>query len=172
MRGGVDDPRRLAALAESGLVESPPEAAFDRVTRLVSEVLNVPVALFSLVTADKQVFKSTVGVGDLRETPLSHSFCRNIIDTGSPLEVVDARIHPKLRDNPLVRQLGVVAYLGVPLTTADGQRLGALCAVDHEPREWTAEDLLVLRRFAERAMLELERTTGRTDHVAPAAASR
>jgi GGDEF domain-containing protein len=154
--GGVDDPRRLAALAESGLVESPPEAAFDRVTRLVSEVLHVPVALFSLVTAEKQVFKSSVGVGRLRDTPLSHSFCRNVVDTGSPLEVVDARTHPKLRDNPLVTELGVVAYLGVPLTTADGQRLGALCAIDHEPRQWTGRDHGVLEDLAGAAMAEVD----------------
>jgi GAF domain-containing protein len=118
MTEGLGDPRRLAALAESGLVDSPPEAAFDRVTRLVTEVLHVPVALFTLVTADRQVFKSSFGVGDLRETPLSHSFCRHVVDDGTPLEVVDARIHPKVRDNPSVSELGIVAYLGVPLTTA------------------------------------------------------
>ena len=79
MTDGVGDPRRLAALAESGLLDSPPEAAFDRVTRLVAEVLHVPVALFTLVTAERQVFKSSVGVGELRETPLSHSFCRHVV---------------------------------------------------------------------------------------------
>jgi diguanylate cyclase (GGDEF)-like protein len=153
---GLDDPRRLAALAESGLVGSPPEAAFDRVTRLVSEVLHVPVALFTLVTPDKQVFKSAIGVGDLRETPLSHSFCRHVVDDGSPLEVVDARIHPKVRDNPSVAELGVIAYLGVPLTTADGERLGALCAIDHAPRQWTGRDHGVLEDLAGAAMAEIE----------------
>ena len=63
---GLSDPRRLAALAETGLVDSPPEQAFDRVTRLVAEVLQVPVALFTLVTDERQVFKSSVGVGELR----------------------------------------------------------------------------------------------------------
>jgi GAF domain-containing protein len=81
-------------------------------------------------------------------------------------------VSPVAVGNPSVEELDVIAYAGVPLIDGDGNALGALCAVDHEPREWTAEDLLVLRRFAERAMLELERTTGRTDHVAPAAASR
>ena len=61
---GLSDPRRLAALAETGLVDSPPERAFDRVTRLVAEVLQVPVALFTLVTDERQVFKSSVGVGE------------------------------------------------------------------------------------------------------------
>ena len=156
MTDGLDDARRLAALAESGLAESPPEEAFDRVTRLVSEVLHVPVALFTLVTADQQVFKSSVGVGDLRETPLSHSFCKHVVEDGSPLEVIDARIHPKVRDNPSVGELGVIAYLGVPLTTADGERIGALCAIDHEPRQWTGRDHGVLEDLAGALMAEVE----------------
>jgi GGDEF domain-containing protein len=153
---GVEDPRRLAALAESGLVDSPPEAAFDRVTRLVAEVLQVPVALFTLVTDDRQVFKSSVGVGDTRETPLSHSFCRHVVDSGAPLEVVDARLHPRVRDNPAIEDFGIVAYLGMPLTTKDGTRLGALCAIDHEPREWTGRDHGVLEDLAGAAMAEVE----------------
>jgi diguanylate cyclase (GGDEF)-like protein len=156
MSEGLSDPRRLAALAESGLLDTPPEGAFDRVTRLVTETLQVPVALFTLVTADRQVFKSAVGVGDLRETPLSHSFCRHVVDDGAPLEVVDARIHPKVRDNPSISEFGIVAYLGVPLTTADGQRLGALCAIDHQPRQWTGRDHGVLEDLAGAAMAEIE----------------
>jgi diguanylate cyclase (GGDEF)-like protein len=156
MTDGLDDARRLAALAESGLLDSPPEAAFDRVTRLVTEVLHVPVALFTLVTADRQVFKSAIGVGDLRQTPLSHSFCRHVVDDGAPLEVVDARLHPKVRDNPSISEFGIVAYLGVPLTTADGERLGALCAIDHEPRQWTGRDHGVLEDLAGAAMAEVE----------------
>jgi diguanylate cyclase (GGDEF)-like protein len=167
--GGVGDPRRLAALAESGLVDSPPEAAFDRVTRLVAEVLHVPVALFTLVTAERQVFKSSVGVGQLRETPLSHSFCRHVVDSGGPLEVVDARRHPRVRDNPAISDHGIVAYLGMPLTTAAGERLGALCAIDHEPRQWTGRDQGVLEDLAGAAMAEVElRRANRT--VAAAAA--
>ena len=153
---GVGDPRRLAALAESGLMDGAPEAAFDRVTRLVAEVLHVPVALFTLVTDDRQVFKSSVGVGDVRETPLSHSFCRHVVDSGAPLEVVDARVHPRVRDNPAIEDFGIVAYLGMPLTTKDGTRLGALCAIDHEPRQWTGRDHGVLEDLAGAAMAEIE----------------
>jgi diguanylate cyclase (GGDEF)-like protein len=156
MTDGLCDPRRLAALAESGLVDSAPEQAFDRVTRLVAEVLHVPVALFTLITDDRQVFKSSVGVGELRETPLSHSFCRHVVESGAPLEVVDARSHPKVRDNPSIEEYGIVAYLGVPLTTSDGVRLGALCAIDHEPREWTGRDHGVLEDLAGAAMAEVE----------------
>jgi diguanylate cyclase (GGDEF)-like protein len=156
MDDGLGEPRRLAALAESGLVDSPPEWAFDRVTRLVAETLHVPVALFTLVTAERQVYKSSVGVGGTRETPLSHSFCRHVVESGAPLEVVDARVHPKVRDNPAIGDHGVVAYLGMPLTTSDGVRLGALCAIDHEPRQWTGRDHGVLEDLAGAAMAEVE----------------
>jgi diguanylate cyclase (GGDEF)-like protein len=152
----LSDPHRLAALAASGLLDSPPEAGFDRVTRLVAETLHVPVALFTLVTAQRQVFKSSVGLGDLRETPLSHSFCRHVVESGAPLEVVDARSHPKVRDNPSIEEHGIVAYLGMPLTTSDGVRLGALCAIDHEPRQWTGRDHGVLEDLAGAAMAEVE----------------
>jgi diguanylate cyclase (GGDEF)-like protein len=166
---GVTDPRRLAALAEIGLVDTPPEAAFDRVTRLVAEVLNVPVALFTLVTDERQVFKSSVGVGDLRDTPLSHSFCRHVVDSGAPLEVVDARLHPKVRDNPAIEDFGIVAYLGMPLTTQRGERLGALCAISHEPRQWTGRDHGVLEDLAGAAMAEIELRRANREVAAAAA---
>jgi diguanylate cyclase (GGDEF)-like protein len=153
---GVGDPARLAALAESGLLDTAPEAGFDRVTRLVAEVLHVPVALFTLVTDDRQVFKSSVGLGQLRETPLSHSFCKHVVDSGAPLEVVDARSHPRVRDNPAIEDYGIVAYLGMPLTTSSGERLGALCAIDHQPRQWTGRDHGVLEDLAGAAMAEVE----------------
>jgi diguanylate cyclase (GGDEF)-like protein len=152
----LGDPRRLAALAASGLVESPPGAAFDRVTRLVAETLHVPVALFTLVTAERQVFRSSVGMGEVRATPLSHSFCRHVVESGAPLEVVDARVHPKVRDNPAIEDLGIVSYLGVPLTTSSGERLGALCAIDRRPRQWTGRDQGVLEDLAGAAMAEVE----------------
>ena len=122
----------------------------------MAETLHVPVALFTLVTDDRQVFKSSVGVGELRETPLSHSFCRHVVESGAPLEVVDARTHPKVRDNPAIADFGIVSYLGMPLTTADGVRLGALCAIDHEPRQWTGRDHGVLEDLAGAAMAEVE----------------
>ncbi len=152
----IGDPARLAALAESGLLDSPREAAYDRFTRLVAEVLHVPVALFTVVTPERQVLKSTVGVGELRETPLSHSFCRHVIDTGAPLEVVDARAHPRVHDNPAIQDFGIIAYLGMPLVTRDGVRLGALCAIDHTPREWTGRDHGVLEDLAGAMMAEIE----------------
>jgi diguanylate cyclase (GGDEF)-like protein len=152
----IGDPARLAALAESGMLDSPSDEGFDRFTRLVAEVLHVPVALFTIVTPERQVLKSTVGVGELRETPLSHSFCRHVVDTGAPLEVVDARAHPVVHDNPAIQDFGIIAYLGMPLVMRDGLQLGALCAIDHTPRQWTGRDHGVLEDLAAAMMAEIE----------------
>ena len=65
-------------------------------------------------------------------------------------------MHPKVRDNPAIEDYGIVAYLGMPLTTSDGVRLGALCAIDHEPRQWTGRDHGVLEDLAGAAMAEVE----------------
>ena len=97
------DPARLAALRATRLLDSPAEHAFDRITKLAARVLNAPVALISLVDADRQFFKSSVGLDEpwhsARETPLSHSFCRHTLQTREPLVVEDARSHPLVRDN-------------------------------------------------------------------------
>src|SRR5688572_8292022 len=88
---------RLQALYRTRLLDSPPEAAFDRLTRLVCRLLHVPVALFSLVDVERQFFKSNQGLADpwatQRQTPLSHSFCRYQIALQQPLVVDDAREH-------------------------------------------------------------------------------
>ena len=159
LRSALRDEARLAALWRTGLLDTQPEEVFDRLTRLVCRLLGAPVALVSLVDADRQFFKSAVGLPEpwatRRETPLSHSFCQHVVATGAPLRVEDAREHPLVCDNLAVPELGVVAYLGMPLTTADGQVLGSLCAIDTEPRNWTAEDAAALRDLAALAMSEM-----------------
>ena len=150
---------RLAALRQTGLLDTPPEEVFDRVTRLARRLLRAPVILVSLVDADRQFFKGAVGLPEpwatRRETPLSHSFCQHVVATGAPFRVEDARQHALVRDNPAVSELGVVAYLGTPLATADGRVLGSLCAIDTEPRTWTTEDIVTLRDLAGLVMSEV-----------------
>jgi signal transduction histidine kinase len=155
----LHDRTRLEALRATGLLDSAPDEPFDRLTRLACRLLGVPVALLSLVEADRQFFKSMVGLPQpwalLRETPLSHSFCQHVVARGAPLLLQDARTHPVLGANLAVRDLGVVAYLGMPLTTPEGQVLGALCAIDTEPRSWTPGDAAALRDLAALAMGEI-----------------
>lgn len=156
----LHDPARLAALARTGLLDSPPEAAFDRLTRLAARFLGVPTVLVSLVTGDRQFFKSTVGLPEPwateRQTPLSHSFCQHVVATGRPLRVENAPDHPLVCENCAVSDIGVIAYLGVPLATADGHILGAFCAIDGRPREWSEADEAALRDFAAMAMTEID----------------
>lgn len=155
----VHAPARLASLRETGLLDSPSDPSFDRLTRLVARLLKVPMALISLVDERRQYFKSCVGLSEPwaseRETPLSHSFCRHVVTTGELLNIADARQHPVLQDNPAIDALGVVAYLGAPLVTDDGFVLGAICAVDSRPREWTEDDVATLGDLACSVMSEI-----------------
>jgi GAF domain-containing protein len=151
---------RLAALQRTGLLDSPPDAAFDRLTRLATRIIEAPAALVSLVDSDRQFFKSSVGVPEpwnsRRETPLTHSFCKHVVATARELVVADARAHPVLCGNMAVESLGIVAYAGVPLVTAQGDALGSLCVIDMKPREWTPDQLDILRELAAIAMHEIE----------------
>jgi len=164
----VTDPRRLEALRRQALLDTPPEEEFDRLTRLASRLIGLPVALVSLVDADRQFFKSCVGVPEpwaqRRETPLSHSFCQHVVEGGKPLVVRDARRHAVLRHNAAVAELGTIAYAGFPLF-AEGQVIGTLCAIDDVPRDWLPEDLEVIADLAALAQSELDlRAAGRAAH--------
>jgi PAS domain S-box-containing protein len=155
----LDSPVRLAALRDTALLDTPPEEAFDRLTRLAARWLAAPVALVSLVDAERQFFKSSVGLPEpwasRRESPLSHSFCQHVVTSGEPLIVEDARVHPLVRNNVTIRELGVIAYLGFPLVVAPGLSLGSLCVIDTKPRTWTADEIQVLGDLAAAATSEI-----------------
>jgi serine phosphatase RsbU (regulator of sigma subunit) len=141
------DPRRLAALTETGLGAGP-DPELDRVAEQVRQLLRAPVALVSLVTPQAQVFPGAAGLGEpwssTRTTPLSHSFCQHVVATAVPLVVTDARTDPRVRDNLAVPDLGVLGYAGVPLVDAQGEVLGSLAAIDTAPRIWSAAELELL----------------------------
>jgi two-component sensor histidine kinase len=145
-------PQRLRSLARSGLLDSLPEPQFDRVTHLASRLLGVPVSLLSLVDAERQFFKSSRGLpspwAEARQTPLSHSFCQHVVRADEPLLIEDARQHPLVADNLAIPDLGVIAYLGVPVHDGDGLPLGSLCAIAPEPRRWSEDDLALMRDLA------------------------
>ena len=150
------DPRRLAALERTGLLDEPAEAGLNRLTRLATRLLGVPVALVSLVDDQRQFFASQTGLDDdVTGTALSHSLCRHVVASGVPLVVDDARLEPLVSDNGAVRDLGVVAYAGMPLTSGDGLTLGSFCAIDRRPRHWSEDDLSLLEDLAASASAEL-----------------
>ncbi|HEX6340597.1 SpoIIE family protein phosphatase [Umezawaea sp.] len=152
------DPERLRALHDTGL-STTSDSVMERFAAMVRVQLRVPVALVSLVERDRQVLPGLAGLAEpwatARETPLSHSFCRHVVADGQPLVIADARASERVRDNPAVQDLGVVAYAGMPLTSLDGDVLGSLCAIDTEPREWTDDELATLADLAAMCTTEL-----------------
>lgn len=129
----IRDPARVAALRRTGLLDTVPEAAFDRLTRLAARLASAPVALVSLVDADRQFLKSCLGVDEPlaseRQTPLSHSFCQHVVVRQAPLVVEDAREHPLVMSNPAIPDYGVIAYAGFPLVSGS-EVIGSFCVVD------------------------------------------
>ena len=148
----MSDSGRLSALRQSRLLDSPPEAAFDRLTALGRRMLGAPVCVFSLVEIDRQFFKSQQGLPEplatTRETPLSHLLCQHVVASGAPLAIDDASRHSLACDNSAVRDLGIAAYLGVPVRSPEGDVLGSFCVVDVTPRAWTDDDRAVLLDLA------------------------
>ena len=156
----VRDGARLAALHDLGLLDTEAEQDLDRYTRLATDLLGVPVSLVSLVDADRQFFKSQHGLegdlADFRQTPLSHSFCQHAVASRQPLIISDAREHPLVADNLAIRDLGVIAYAGMPLVLSDGHAVGAFCAIDGVPREWNERDVRILGDLAAAVTAHLE----------------
>jgi len=136
------------------------DEGFDRLARTVAEQLSVPRALVVLVSKGGQVFPGAHGLPEpwatRRSMPLSHSMSQRVAATGSPLVLRDAREHPDLVSGPAVRELGVVAYAGVPLWDVRGRPTGVLCAIDVAPRDWTAEELAALRALAAEGSRQLQ----------------
>ena len=125
---------------------------FDRVTRLVSLALDVPVALINLVRDGDLLFASCVGPEAPWSTttgvPIGHAACQFAILSDQPLAISDVREDDRLADSPAMGELGVVGYLGVPLTLQDGETVGTLCAITPAPRTWTEQDVALLTDFA------------------------
>lgn len=156
----LSDPDRLAAVEELGLSDAPQQALLARLNRLAQQLLGVPVSILSIIAEDRQVHASQLGLYDdvvgHSELPLTHSFCQNIARSGEALIVADSRVHPLVRDNPSVRELAVIAYAGFPLRLETGEVVGAFCAIDHEPREWTTAELEILKDLTELAIALLD----------------
>ena len=165
LAGKIRDPARLAALRSTGLLDTLPEEVFDQLTRLAARYLDTPIALVSLVDADRQFLKSCVwdlpGQPPHRSDPLSYSFCKYTVDSKEPLIIKDAREHPLVKDHPAVTQRGMVAYAGVPLITEEGHVLGTICVVDSKPRDWSDEQIQRLTSFAATVMSTIARRTAR-----------
>jgi diguanylate cyclase len=151
----VAEAAKLAALRELDLIGAGGPEALDRLSGLAARLLATPAALVTLVGADRQILLGQFGldgeVAESREMSLGHSFCKHAVELRRPLVVPDARLDPLVRDNLSIRDHGVVAYAGIPLILDDGEAIGAFCAIDHEARTWSEEDLVLLDDLASAA---------------------
>jgi PAS domain S-box-containing protein len=147
---------RLAALRRYQVLDTPQEPAFDRIVRLAALLLDVPIALISLVDVERQCFKARYGL-DERETPRTIAFCDHAIRGGDILVVPDAELDPRFCQNPLVTgEMHLRFYAGAPLVTPEGFALGTICAIDRVPRQLNSRDAAILAALAEQVVHELE----------------
>jgi GAF domain-containing protein len=149
----LTDPDRLAALRRLVLLDSPPRATFDRLTHLAAQLLEAPLAMVSLVEADRQFFLSACGLPEpirtMRQTTLDLSICQHVVATGRPVIAADTRHDPLLAGSGAVAALGIVAYAGLPLVTPEGHAVGCLSVADVVPRDWTGHQLTILAHLAD-----------------------
>lgn len=150
-----DEAERLAALSSLDILDTPPEERFDRITRLAKLSLGVPVAIIGLIDAERQWYKSCVGL-PATETDRSVTFCSHAILQPDLMEVPDATQDPRFARHPLViGEPGLRFYAGVPLF-ARNQPVGTLCIADFRPREMDDDSRTILRTLASLAEHELE----------------
>ncbi|HYW12871.1 MAG TPA: GAF domain-containing sensor histidine kinase [Longimicrobium sp.] len=155
----LNDPERLALMAATGLLDTPPEEAFDRLTRLASEFLDAPLAQVNLVDDHRQFSKSSLapeGWPEDRNTPLPDCYCKWAVATGEPMVVTDARLDPRTCDTAALREHNLVSYLGIPLILSTGHALGTLCVAGFEPRAWSEREVRVLTDLGASAANEVE----------------
>lgn len=148
---------RQQALDQLEVLDTPPEESFDGLVRAAAALCGTPVALISLVDRDRQWFKASVGLGELRETPREISFCTHTIEQPSLLEVEDARHDPQFATNPLVQgEPQVRFYAGAPLRLSGGAAVGTLCVIDYRPQRLSPEQRQLLQELATTAVRLLE----------------
>jgi PAS domain S-box-containing protein len=150
-----NEAQRLAALHGLAILDTPPEERFDRITRTAARLFDVPIALISLVDADRQWFKSCVGLS-VSETSRSVSFCAHTILGADVLLIPDTHDDPRFVDHPWVASAPHIRfYAGCPLLTPDGSRVGTLCVIDWRPRRFSEDQRQSLRDLAAWAEREL-----------------
>ncbi len=174
----LKDPKRLAAVKATGLLDTPPTAGFDRITRLGAAVLNVPATFISLVDDHRDFYLSHCGFGEplASERQLSgQTFCHFSIQGERPLVIPDTRADPVYAKVPTVESLGVAAYIGAPLVLLSGEVIGAFCAIDFAPHAWTESQVLAATDLASLVVSEIELRQAAFDfqrQLMPAATTR
>ena len=147
-----NEAERLRALRNYHIVDSLPDAEFDRLTELASLICGTPISLISLIDEKRQWFKSATGL-PITETERELSFCQYTIMENAPFQVEDALADERFSDNPMVTDMpNIRFYAGYPLLDRNGYALGTLCVVDYQPRHLSDEQLKALRLLAEQTI--------------------
>ena len=147
---------RLAAVQRHEILDTPPDGAFDRIVHLAAQLLDVPIAIVSIVDVDRIWFKSHHGT-DVTQVERDPGLCASAILQDKPWIVENAAIDPRALTNPLVAgKLGMRAYAGAQLRTRDGHNLGTLCVLDTKPRAFTGQQVKILEELAAVVVSELE----------------
>lgn len=171
----LGDPARLAALGATSLAGTPPEEAFDRLTRLAVHLAGAPISMLSLIDGEQQWVKSVAGVAAPEvphSIPLARSICGHVVATGEPLVISDVQREPRVNADAPMCAWGVRAYAGVPLVTAGGHAVGVLCVADRQPHDWPPETLAALRDLCALAVTEIEWRRSQAERERAAAALR
>ena len=156
--GSAEETARLQAILALDVLDTPEEERYDRITRLVTKTLDLPIAFISFVTNDEQWFKSCQGITlESRRVDRDWTLCQHVITARTPLVVEDVSAQTLMPHNDWLGQIGF--YAGVPLVTRHGHVVGTLCVTDYEPRSFDASSLQILQDFAYWVMAELERQT-------------
>ncbi len=152
-----DEEARIGAVHECGILDSPPEETFDRITALAARLFDVPFATVSIVDTDRIWFKSRYGLPAIAETPRERGLCGSAILHTGPWVLADTTNDAAAAENALVvAGPGVRFYAGVPLSTPGGHNIGALCVMGTEPREVTPAEIADLTDLAFLATCQLE----------------
>lgn len=149
-----DEQARLEALQSLSILDTPPEERFDRLTRMAKRLFGVPIALVSLVDENRQWFKSCFGL-NVSETSRDISFCGHAILGDDLFVIPDTIADVRFADNPLVlNDPHIRFYAGCPLSAPNGRKLGTLCIIDRQPRNFSTDDFDALKDLA--SMVERE----------------
>lgn len=156
-----NEEERLHELNGLKLLDTPAEEKFDRLTKRLVRLFNVPIALVSLIDKDRQWFKSQTGLpadlAEARSTPRDVSVCGHVIARNEMLVVPDLARDPRFANNPFLNKRGLRFYAGVPLRGPNGLPIGSICILDTKPRDMSREEERLLRVVAEDAMEEIKR---------------
>jgi len=152
----ANEDKRIDALLEYEILDTLPEAAFDAITKLASEIFDVPLSTISFIDRTRQWFKSVHGA-DISETPRDTSFCGHLILQDDLFVVEDAALDPRFANNPAVLgNPGIRFFAGMPIKVVGDYNLGGLCVIDYEPRKITPKQAEILKQLTQMITHEIE----------------